>query len=261
MGLAVGIRQLDIFDRCEARHACKPISWLSGVTIVDRKATRARVGKVSCMTVFRILSAVMVLLVFTGCDVLQGAGSDDSQDPAVGASPTSFQLSGRVSMRFTLSDVHTCEDLLLADLPRPETEEEVTATIRHREAQTQLDLITERTVSVFDAGVADPAPTVPADDEAAGADGHLATVSTDDEITATEVEGAESAAGTVDCAASTSFSTVLPPADGYTFVVRGISGDPEPVSYEDLQRNGFECDIQINASGRLSKGAPCGIES
>lgn len=213
------------------------------------------------MTFMRILTAVAALLLFTGCDVLEGAGSDDPQDPAVSASPTSFELSGRVSMRFTLSDVHTCEDLLLADLPRPETEEEVTATIRHREAQTQLDLITERSVSIFDAGAAEPTPTVPADDDAAGADGHLATVTTDDEITTSEVEGAGSAAGTVDCAASTSFSTVLPPADGYTFVVRGITGDPEAVSYEDLQRNGFECDMQINASGRLAKGAPCGIES
>lgn len=212
------------------------------------------------MTFIRIFAAIAIVALFTACDVLPGAGSDDGGSEPAG-SPTSFQLSGKVSMRFTLSDVHACEDLLLADLPRPETEEEVTATIRHQEAQNQIDLITDRSVSIFDATEGDQSPTAASDDETAGADGHLATVSTDDEIAATEIEAAGSSPGTVECAASTSFSTVIPPADSYRFVVRGVAGDPEPVAYEDLQSNGFQCDIQVNASGRIVKGAPCGIET
>ncbi len=204
-----------------------------------------------------VSAVIAIVALFAACDVLPGAGSDgDGSEPS--GSPTSFELSGKVSMRFTLSDVHTCEDLLLADLPRPETEEEVTATIRHREAQTQIDLITDRSVSIFDATEGAQSPTTASDDEVARGEGHLATVSTDDEITATEIDAAASSPGTVECAASTSFNTVLPPADSYRFVVRGVPGDPKPVAYEACRATASSATSRSSLRGASSNAPPAG---
>lgn len=214
-----------------------PMKW------TGRALTRARLGRVRHMTYMRIAIAVLILGTFTGCDLLDPASSDEASAPTPSSSPTSFQLNGTVSMEYTLSDVHTCEDVLLAELPAPETREEVTAKIRHQEAQSQIELVMDRNVSVIDA------------DE----DEHLATVSTGDEIETAEAEDADAEADAVACVASTSFDTVLPPVDSYRFVVRGVTGRAEPVDYEELQAAGFVCDIRLSSSGRLVEEAPCGI--
>lgn len=192
------------------------------------------------MTWIRIALTTLLLFSMTACDVLDPQADEAPDAPS--AAPTSFELQGRISMEYTLSDVHTCEDVLLADLPAPTTGKEVRANVQHLEAQSQIDLLVDRNVTIRDAEEEE----------------HLATVSTDDELVPTELEE-ESASGTVACVASTSFGTVLPPVDNYIFVVRGITGTPEPVSYEDLQSAGFVCDIRVDAAGGLADSATCGV--
>lgn len=193
------------------------------------------------MTFIRIAIAILLLVPFTACDVLEPDEEESSETPA--AAPTSFELQGSLSTQYTLSDVHTCEDVLLADLPPPQTGEEVNAKILHQEAQSQIELVMERSVTIKDAE----------EDE------HLATVETADELTTAELEDGEADEGEIGCVASTSFSTVVPPVDNYLFVVRGLAGTPEPVAYEDLEAAGFGCDILIDADGQLARNATCGV--
>lgn len=201
----------------------------------------ARLGRVARMTLIRVAIAMLVLGSFTACDSDPGGSDDAAATPS--GSPTSFELSGKISMEYSLSDVHTCEDVLLADLPAPQTDDEATAKIRYLEAQNQIDLIKDRKVTIRDS------------DE----DKHLATLRAAKDVETVEAEDGEPEPGAISCVASTSFSTVLPPADSYLFVVRGVTGAPEPVAYEDLQNAGFVCEVHLDAGGGRITDAPCGV--